>query len=377
MGDLSSTAGRSRSAVVPRFVLDAYGSEIESAAEGRAAIVADDDPVGLEGSLGNVELLVTGIDEAVFNRVIEAPGLRWVHSISAGVEHLPLTQMAQRGVLLTNSAGAHAPAMAEYALAGMIMLARDMLSWLDGQRERRWIVADSFRAGVLRGKRLGIVGFGAVGRQLAAAAKTLGMEVWATRRTPLFASGDPLDRLLTAEQLPDLLAASDFIVLSASLNRSTQHILGEAEFAVMKPTAVLVNVARGGLVDEAALIRALREGRLRAALLDVTAEEPLPSESELWNVPNLFITPPHLRQRARELALGCRVLLPKPPTVPGWFARTDGEPHRLLRRDLSVRSANPRQSLPVFGNVGALSYSLGSATLFGSGGRIGSRDTRR
>jgi phosphoglycerate dehydrogenase-like enzyme len=117
------------------------------------------------------------------------------------------------------------------------------------------------------------------------------MEVWATRRSPLFISGEPLARLLPTDGLPELLAASDFIVLCASLNRSTRQMIGATELAVMKPSAVLVNVARGGLVDEAALVRALETGQLRAAMFDVTTQEPLPPESSLWTAPNLYITP--------------------------------------------------------------------------------------
>lgn len=280
-----------RAAVVPRRFLDEFGSQMAAAASDRAELIADDDFEFVVGRLSTIEIVVTGIAEAVFERVIEAPGLRWVHSMSAGVEHLPLERMAERGAILTNSAGAYAPAMAEYALAAMIVLARDLPSWLQGQAERRWLKAGSFGSSVLRGKCLGIVGYGAVGREIAAGARTLGMEVWATRRTPLFLSGEPLDRLLPAQDLHELLAASDFVVLSASLNRTTRQLIGEAELAVMKPTAVLVNVARGGLVDEAALARALEAGRLRAAMLDVTSEEPLPPDSPLWTTRNLFITP--------------------------------------------------------------------------------------
>ncbi len=289
---MTPTAGDRRPFVVlPRFLLDGHRSELESAVGDRAYLVTDDDPSLLDGIPATLEVLVTGIDEAVFERVIDAAGLRWVHSISAGVEHLPLDRLAERGVLLTNSAGAYAPAMAEYALAAMIMLARSLPSWLEGQRERRWIEASAFDATVLRGKRLGIVGYGAVGRQLASTAKALGREVWATRRTPLFVSGEPLDRLLSAHDLHELLRASDFVVLCASLNASTRRLIGVRELAVMKPTAILVNVARGALVDEEALMDALGKGTLRAAMLDVTTEEPLPPDSALWTAPNLFITP--------------------------------------------------------------------------------------
>jgi len=114
---------------------------------------------------------------------------------------------------------------------------------------------------------------------------------------------DPLELLLTGRypdpETGELLAASDFVALCASLNSSTRHLIGEPEFAVMKPTALLVNVARGGLIDEDALVHALREGAIRGAMLDVTTEEPLPSDSDLWSAPNLLITP-HISGNAPE-----------------------------------------------------------------------------
>ncbi len=293
------SADRTPSVVLPRFLLDGHRAEIESATGGRAALIADDDPALEEGTPAGLEVVVTGIDQETFDRLITDGDVRWVHSISAGVEHLPLDAMAKREILLTNSAGAYASAMAEYTVAGMIMLSRNLPSWLDGQRDRRWLEADSFEASLLRGKRLGIVGYGAVGRELAAAARALGMEVWATKRSPLFLSGEPLDRLLPSDAIHELLAASDFVALCASLNSSTRHLIGETELAAMKPSAVLVNVARGGLVDEEALVHALREGAIRGAMLDVTTEEPLPSDSDLWSAPNLLITP-HISGNAPE-----------------------------------------------------------------------------
>ncbi|MGH2641670.1 MAG: D-2-hydroxyacid dehydrogenase [Actinomycetota bacterium] len=290
---------RTPSVVLPRFLLDGHQPAIESAAGGRAALIADDDPALGEGTPGGLEVVVTGIDQETFERLITDGNVRWVHSISAGVEHLPLDAMADRGILLTNSAGAYASAMAEYTVAVMIMLSRNIPSWLEGQRERRWLEADSFEVSLLRGKRLGIVGYGAVGRELATAARALGTEVWATKRSPLFLSGEPLDRLLPSDALHELLAASDFVALCASLNSSTRHLIGEAELAVMKPTALLVNVARGGLIDEKALVSALRERAIRGAMLDVTTEEPLPSDSALWSAPNLLITP-HISGNAPE-----------------------------------------------------------------------------
>jgi phosphoglycerate dehydrogenase-like enzyme len=125
------------------------------------------------------------------------------------------------------------------------------------------------------------------------------MEICATKRTPLFLTGEPLDRLLSPDDLHELLAASDFVILCASLNRTTRHLIAKDELDAMKPTAALVNVARGGLIDEDALVRALRTGEIRGAMLDDTTEEPLPPESELWTTPSLLITP-HISGDAEE-----------------------------------------------------------------------------
>lgn len=273
--------------------------------------------------LSGLEVVVTGFEADLLERAISGPDVRWVHSVSAGVEHLPLDRMAERGILLTNAAGAYSSAMAEYALGAMILLARNLPSWLEGQRERRWLGAGSFGAMVLRGKRLGIVGYGAVGRELATAAKALGMEVWATKRSPVFHTAEPLDRLLAATDLLELLAESDVVALCASLNRTTRHLIGERELGVMKPTALLVNVARGGLVDEDALARTLADGRLRGAMLDVTTEEPLLADSPLWSAPNLLITP-HISGNTPESWRWCIEFL-----CANLRVYLDGSPERL------------------------------------------------
>jgi phosphoglycerate dehydrogenase-like enzyme len=285
--------------LVPRFLLDGHASELGAVAAERATIVADDDPGLAEAIPADLQVVVTGIDPSLLDRAVEAPDVRWIHSVSAGVEHLPLARMAERGILLTNSAGAYASAMAEYAIAGAIMLTRNLASAIEGQRERRWLDADAFHPTVLRGKRLGIVGYGAVGRELAVTARALGMEVWATKRTPVFRSGEPIDRLLPAGELSELLSTSDVVVLCASLNRTTRHLIGRDELVRMKPSSVLINVARGALVDEDALVRALEGGGIRGAMLDVTTEEPLPAESPLWSTPNLLLTP-HISGNAPE-----------------------------------------------------------------------------
>jgi phosphoglycerate dehydrogenase-like enzyme len=280
-----------RTILAPDFLLRDHRRDLEEAIAGRAVLIGEGAVEDARDTPKGIEVIVTGMAQAVFDRAIAAPRVRWVHSISAGVEHLPLDRMAEREILLTNSAGAYATAMAEYVIGAAIMLSRNLPGWLDGQRERRWLGSGAFGASLLRGKRLGIVGYGAVGREVAAAGTALGMEVWATKRTPLFVSGEPIDRLLPADALHELLGACDVVVLSASLNRTTHALIGAGELQAMKPTAILVNVARGGLVDEDALVDALAGGGIRGAMLDVTAEEPLPEDSPLWTTPNLLITP--------------------------------------------------------------------------------------
>jgi phosphoglycerate dehydrogenase-like enzyme len=285
--------------LVPGFLLKDHRPELERAVAERAEVIDEDSVTEAAGALDGLQVIVTGMDESVFELALAAPTVRWVHSISAGVEHLPLDRLAERGILLTNSAGAYATAMAEYVIGAAIALGRHLPGWLEGQRERRWLDDDAFGPFLLHGKRMGIVGYGAVGRELAAIAKGLRMEVWATKRTPIFPAGEPIDRLLPADALHELLAASDVVAICASLNRTTRALIGEPELAAMKTTTLLVNVARGGLIDEEALLRALTDGRIGGAMLDVTREEPLPADSPLWTTPNLLITP-HISGNAPE-----------------------------------------------------------------------------
>lgn len=217
-------------------------------------------------------------------------GVRWIHHIGAGVDRL-LGPGLPAGVTITNSAGAYAPAIAEFAIAGMIRMSRGLDDWIAEQRLRSWRSRIDGPRSELYRSRLGIVGYGAIGRHLAYAAKGLGMEVWATKRTPTIGTAEPLDRILSADQLDVLLEHCDYVVIAASLNASTKGLIGARELGRMKRGAVLINVARGAIVDNEALVKALREGRLRGAMLDVTDPEPLPATSHLWEAPRLWISP--------------------------------------------------------------------------------------
>jgi phosphoglycerate dehydrogenase-like enzyme len=298
---------------IARRLADEHGEGIEAAGGGRIRLLPLRGEEG-EAPLDDVEIAVYGLYEGplTFRELAgRMPGLRWIHSTGAGMDSFVSPELAERGVIVTNSSGVYAPAMVEYALAGMVSIARDFRRLFAQQDERRWN-HEPVSGTELYGKRLGIVGYGATGRYLATVCKALGMEVWATRRTPILTSGEPFDRLLPIDELNELLGASDYVVVTASLNSTTRHLLGEAEFRAFKPGAILVNVARGGVLHQDALLAALDDGRLGGAFLDVAEPEPLPPESPLWTHPQVIVTP-HISGGtpegwARSVELFCRNL---------------------------------------------------------------------
>jgi phosphoglycerate dehydrogenase-like enzyme len=253
-----------------------------------------ENPLAGEPALLGAEILITGISTqtAAVNDFAQAmPRLRWIHCMTAGVEDLLSETLLERGILVTNGSGAYATAIAEYAFAAMVMLCRGVPELVAARERRRWPEGHPLGS-ELAGKRVGIVGYGGIGHALARLCAAVGMTVWALRRTPLATDEEsPAQRVMTPDRLLELLAASEFVVLAASLNPSSRGLLSHAEFEAMKPGAFLVNVSRGALVDEAALASALASGRLAGAMLDVTVLEPLPETSQLWLLPNLWITP--------------------------------------------------------------------------------------
>lgn len=218
--------------------------------------------------------------------VARAERLRWVHLSSAGVDHLWGGALWGSSVLLTNSRGIHAGPMAEHVVGWLLMFARNLHTHLHHQRERRW---QRDAGGVFAGCTVGVVGLGAVGEEVARLCKALGARVVGLRRRPR--PSPYADRVVGPEGLRELLEASDYVVLTVPLVPSTRRWIGARELGWLKPNAVLVNVARGGVVDEEALAAALREGRLRGAALDTFEVEPLPPENPLWGLPNVLISP--------------------------------------------------------------------------------------
>jgi phosphoglycerate dehydrogenase-like enzyme len=221
--------------------------------------------------------------------------LRWIHITSAGVpEVLLFPGLVESPVLLTNGRGIFSAAMAEHALGLLLSFARKLHLSRDAQRDRRWDQRPLERTppglGTLAGTTLGLVGFGTVGRAIAERAVPLGMRVIAVRRRPATPPA-PAHEQWGIERLHDLLEASDHVVLSPPLVRETRGMIGARELARMRPHAVLVNLGRGALIDEPALVEALGERRIAGAGLDVFVEEPLPAESPFWAMPHVIVTP--------------------------------------------------------------------------------------
>lgn len=227
----------------------------------------------------------SGLTEALA-ALMRGKSLRWVQSGSAGVESPAFYDLLKRGIRLTNAAGIHAEPIAQYVIMQMLNRIKRTRAHFELQAAHRW---ESIGGGELTGLTVGIVGFGGIGRAVARLAKPFGMRVVGSKRTRV---EDPaLDLLYSPEQLGALLAESDFVVLAAPESEHTRGMIGAAALEQMKPKAVLINVARGGLVDEEALADALRRKRIGGAVLDVTATEPLPETSPLWDLPNCVITP--------------------------------------------------------------------------------------
>ncbi|HEX7118343.1 MAG TPA: D-2-hydroxyacid dehydrogenase [Longimicrobiales bacterium] len=220
--------------------------------------------------------------------------LRWVHTGTAGVRSSLTPEMLERDVVFTNSAGVHAPAMAESVLAMILHFTRGLDLAVRAQAEGRWgkaqFDADDAPVREIAGSTVGIVGYGGIGREVSTRVRVLGARVIALKRRP-GPQEDDVEVVYGRDGLDRLLAASDVVVVSAPETSETRGLIDAAALGRMRPHAILVNVARGGLVDEAALADALRAGRLRGAALDVFATEPLPAESPLWRLPNVLITP--------------------------------------------------------------------------------------
>ena len=260
-------------------------------------------PTIVDPAMGDCEVLLGHINPKGLGEI--APRLRWIHLFSAGVDHVLRSDVVvKRGILLTNSSGTTAPWIGEYVIGAMLQHCRGFKLSMSGQSAHRWFHQE-VRAVChsLRGKTLGIIGYGSIGRAAARLAQAFGMEVLALKRDPsmhhdpgwsLPGMGDPEGsipaRWFSPSERAELVRLSDYILLAPPLTRETRHFLGAKEFAAAKPDTYLINVARGEVIDQKALVEALQSGKLAGSCLDVTTPEPLTSDSPLWDMENVMLT---------------------------------------------------------------------------------------
>jgi phosphoglycerate dehydrogenase-like enzyme len=262
----------------------ALGTGIGSFAVRDAALLLD--------RVGEAEILViSGLwRDEILDR---APRLSFIQSIGAGTDQFPKEVLLARGIRLASARGVNAAAVAEHAMALILALARRLPEARDNQRARHWrqMIGDvTRREDEIGGKTLLVVGLGQIGDRVARLAKAFHMHVVGLRRNPALGPG-AADRVRPLSAFGSLLPEADFVVLACPLTAETENLVDAASFGRMKPSAHLVNVARGRVVDEAALIAALAAGRIAGAGIDVTADEPLAPDSPLWAIDTALITP--------------------------------------------------------------------------------------
>jgi phosphoglycerate dehydrogenase-like enzyme len=274
-----------------------------------------------DGPVDDIEVLLRGwlVAEAFDRLLARAPHLTWVHSATSGVERALTPAAMARDVLVTNARGVFSRPIAEHVLLMILAISRHLPDLVELQRERTW---QPLEGRELRELTIGIVGYGSLGRSVASLASAFGARVVAMRRRGSAESASPesaamelgsatsdedfpfeprVERIVGPEGLRWLLAQSDIVVLAAPLTNETENMIDEAAVTAMKKDAWLINVARGRLIDDTALLRALREHRIGGAALDTFRDEPLPQSSPYWELPNVILTPHTAWSSARVL----------------------------------------------------------------------------
>jgi len=214
---------------------------------------------------------------------------RWIHGRFAGLDHVASPELVGLTVPFTNGRGVFSQSLGEFVLGGMLYFAKDFARMRRSQQAARW---DPFDVLEIRKQTMAIIGYGDIGKACAWRAKAMGMKVLALRRRPELSSADPhVDQVYHWDQRHQMIAAADYVVVAAPLTEQTKGMVSDAEFNAMKPTGVIINVGRGPVIDEPAMIRALETKRIKGAVLDVTSVEPLPSDSPLYRLENVLLSP--------------------------------------------------------------------------------------
>ncbi len=249
------------------------------------------DPAQISQAAPDADVILNGMFNGDLLQIAfpAARKVRWVHTLSAGVESVLFPKLIESPIPLTNGRGVFRRSLGEFVIAAAMFFAKDLRRLVRNQEACQW---EQFDVEELDSRTLGIVGFGEIGRSAAERAKPFGMRVIAIRRRPDLSGGDSmLDAVYPPSRLHDLLRESDYVVIATPNTPGTRGMIGEAELAAMKPTAVIINVGRGPVIQEAPLIRALQERKIRGAALDVFDQEPLPPTHPFWKLDNLLLSP--------------------------------------------------------------------------------------
>jgi phosphoglycerate dehydrogenase-like enzyme len=225
---------------------------------------------------------------------VAAKKLRWIHSPAAAVHQLMFSELIRSNVVVTNSTGVHGPVVAEHAVAVLLALAKRLPQAMRYQAKKQWSQEQLWnqrpRPREVDGATVAVIGMGGIGGEFTRRAKGMGMRVLAVRENPAKGAGGA-DQVFSSSQIDDVLPQADYVLLCTPVTSATTGLMNAARLKKMKPDSYLINVGRGPLVDEAALIEALKTNRIAGAALDVFVEEPLPKESPLWTLDNVLITP--------------------------------------------------------------------------------------
>ncbi|OLC12039.1 MAG: hypothetical protein AUH44_01110 [Chloroflexi bacterium 13_1_40CM_68_15] len=238
-------------------------------------------------SAGEAEVALGGNNPQRITKLLDAtPKLRWYQSVGAGVDTIPLGAFQERGIVLTNNSGSYDVQIAEHVMMFLFAASRRLQLYRDRQLRREWKDHDHQE---LRDATLVVYGMGSIGAEVARLACAVGMRVVGVRRRPAPQPG--VSRVVASEQLADVAGEADYLAVTAPLTPATRGAVSREVIARMKPSAWIVNIGRGAIVDEAALVEALREQRIAGAALDVFTKEPLPADSPLWTLENVILTP--------------------------------------------------------------------------------------
>jgi phosphoglycerate dehydrogenase-like enzyme len=252
----------------------------------------------LDALRANAEVILHwgGSRELLRSAFLANPGVHWVHFRSAGLDRLLFPELVESAVPLTNGSGVFSPSLGEFALAAILFFAKDFRRMIRNQEAGRW---EQFDVDEISGQTVGIVGYGDIGRAVASRVHAMEMKVLALKRHAP-ASPDPfVERFYAPLELHSMLSECDDVVVAAPLTPETRHMINDAAFAAMKPTAVVINISRGPVIDQAALIRALTERKIRGAGLDVFEQEPIPPGDPIYKLENVLISP-HCADHTRD-----------------------------------------------------------------------------